>query len=458
MNEKQRKPSFSAGFRVPKRVIVKFKNEVTLPVRNFLAAALAEDTISHVSALLSRSEFQPYFGPRHSDMIGKLVNRARKLDADYHPPSFENYRQLVVENEDQMRDVVRELQNWPTVDFAYPSPGPVIPPSVNLPVNPLSTNQSHLLPSPKGIDAEYAWTYAGGDGENQQLADVEWGWNVQHDDLADHNFIQLATEFEKYQTHGTSVLGLIAACDNGSLCIGITPNLASIVTVSQCRAEDDYVTGQAVLEASGELDFGGVLLLEAQTSMYGRYNIPLEAQPVVFDLVKLATTSGITVVAAAGNGYESLDSVSNGIFDRTTRDSGAIIVASAQAEIVSNKKGEDEYFWYRFWTSCFGSRVDCFAQGQKTVVTLRGYGPGDNGPKWTGNFGETSAASAIVAGAALSVQGIAFERYQHRLGALEIRELLSAPSNTQSSNPSSDHIGVMPNLRKIIDALPATWP
>ena len=63
-------------------------------------------------------------------------------------------------------------------------------------------------------------------------------------------------------------------------------------------------------------------------------------------------------------------------------------------------------------------------------------------------FGGTSGAGAIVAGAAVVLQGIARAR-----GTLltpdRMRDLLSDRGfNTSSANPSSDRIGVMPNLKE----------
>ena len=34
-----------------------------------------------------------------------------------------------------------------------------------------------------GIDAEYSWTFDGGDGEGVKIYDVEYSWNQDHEDL-----------------------------------------------------------------------------------------------------------------------------------------------------------------------------------------------------------------------------------------------------------------------------------
>src|SRR5262249_3490197 len=102
-----------------------------------------------------------------------------------------------------------------------------------------------------------------------------------------------------------------------------------------------------------------------------------------------------------------------------------------------------------FEGSCFGSRVDCFAWAENVMTYDNFFGM----EGYTSDFGGTSAASAIVAGAALLVQGVAQVKLGHRLDAEELRDLLADTTpgvNTPSDNPPVDKIGVMPNLKRII--------
>jgi hypothetical protein len=57
--------------------------------------------------------------------------------------------------------------------------------------------------------------------------------------------------------------------------------------------------------------FGEVLLLEAQTSLWGYVRVPVEIEPAAFDVIRLATALGIVVVQAGGNGGVDLDTVVN---------------------------------------------------------------------------------------------------------------------------------------------------
>src|SRR5205085_1729721 len=131
--------------------------------------------------------------------------------------------------------------------------------------------------------------------------------------------------------------------------------------------------------------------------------VPMEYYQESFDAIRRATARGIIVVEAAANGSQDLDrSIFGGRFNRALRDSQAILVGASGA-------GDG-------MVACFSSsahRIDVYAWGGG-VVTL-GYGDGASAPPpfnntaiprhYTGGFGGTSSASAIVAGAVISVQG-----------------------------------------------------
>ena len=130
-------------------------------------------------------------------------------------------------------------------------------------------NQGYLDPAPEGIDAEFAWTVAGGDGAGQNFVDIEWGWTLNHEDLVAHGISLLSGLNNGYEGHGTAVLGEVAAVDNTLGCVGITPALASVNVIGQWRTAADYDIADAILDACGRMGFGDVLLLEAHTDYNG---------------------------------------------------------------------------------------------------------------------------------------------------------------------------------------------
>ena len=121
-------------------------------------------------------------------------------------------------------------------------------------------------------------------------------------------------------------------------------------------------------------------------------------------------------------------------------DSGAIIVAAATSAAPHT----------RLAYSTFGARIDCYGWGQN-VDTLSSSSAGTT-TTYTGTFSGTSSASPIVAGAALSLQGI-YEANQHlRLSPRQMRAILSdSARNTPPSATETTAMGVMPKLRAIID-------
>jgi hypothetical protein len=435
------------------RVVVKFHDHVDLPYDAGAATELDARGIAPWKRLALKFpgvELLPLFSQR-PESLRELVRSARKLDRTYEPTNLLTYFVVKIPVDADASEVVSEFARLPTVAIAYVEPRATQPPVVDatddLPWAPL---QAHLDPAPIGIDARYAWGYPGGDGEGQALVDVEWGWNTAHEDLVDHGIGPIAGINWGQFGHGTAVLGVIAAVDNALGCIGVAPNLGSIRCVSQFPSLGvGPVTADPILSVIGTMQFGDVLLLEAQSGTVSGYSrIPVEVEAATWDAIRLATALGIVVIEAAGNGTQDLDAVNlpglGHVFDRTSadfRDSGAIIVGAATAQAPHER-------WVR---SCYGSRVDCYAWGED-VYTLDTDSTGTDPDEYQTNFGGTSAASAIVAGAALAVQGLA-EKSLYRLGPEELRAILSDPAlGTASKTPSADRIGVMPDLRAIIDS------
>jgi hypothetical protein len=141
----------------------------------------------------------------------------------------------------------------------------------------------------------------------------------------------------------------------------------------------------------------------------------------------------------------------SGLFDRTVQDSGAIIVGAGQPP----SSGVDRQ---REGFSTFGSRVDLQGWGSGVVTT--GYGdlymspdrPANPDFWYTGGFGGTSSASAIVAGAAANLQGIALDQSGIPLTPLQIQTLLVQTGSPQLGN-TAEHIGPRPDLRQAITQL-----
>jgi hypothetical protein len=395
-----------------------------------------------------------------SDEAGALRRAAPELrfrsyltDADRLLASrsamFERY--LVVEAPDPgaAQALARRLHDLPEVEEAYVEGGPTPPPAVSPDDDPRSANQGYLAAAPAGIDARWAWSVTDGDGIG--FVDVEQGWTLNHEDLAGANITLLSGVNQAYPGHGTAVLGEVLAVDNTRGDIGIAPRASGRV-VSQYRTSTTYSTAAAILSAAGSMRAGDVMLLEAQTTVAGSTFLPVEAETAVFDAISHAVGLGIVVVEAGGNGSNDLDAWRDAggkaRLDRNSsdfRDSGAILVGAGGAAAPHGRLG----------FSNFGSRIDCYAWGESIDTTGDGW-TGNATNTYTTGFGGTSGATPIIAGAALLLQSWRKRRGHAPYSPDDVRSLLSDPgTGTASADPAADRIGVMPDLRALIERLAA---
>jgi len=343
------------------------------------------------------------------------------------------------------------LNKLSIVEFAYAQPLPTI--SNHLATPNFQANQGYLSSAPNGIDANYAWTVTGGKGEGVNVIDVEGAWNTTHEDFpallsnSGNHYNDLG-----WRNHGTAVVGVIAAPDNG---LGIT-GIANQVRIG-VQSIKDRSTSNAILQAANNVGVGGIVLIElhnlgpndgtACTCNLKQCNyVAMEYWSANFAAIQTATANGVIVVEAAGNGSANLDAAAyNKAFDRNHRDSGAILVAASRST--------------QRTPSCFtnyGTRIDVNGWGEN-VATL-GYGYGFTGGHneenrfYTFGFGGTSSASPIVVGAAASLQGIANVRNLPPFDSKVMRNLLS-DTGTKQTAQFDINIGQLPNLKAAINKI-----
>lgn len=433
------------GFRP--RVVVKFHDYVELPYEDGVEDYIEKLQIGPWGRLVKEFpaiKFRRLLTALEPNEILKLVDRATELDRTYQPPNFLTYFVVDCPPGVDPQALAKVLSSWPSVQTAYLDQ-PAEDPQVNPTDDPRWPNQQYVDAAPDGIGAEVVWPRGGGvgvtgaDGAGQRVIDLEQGWTLNHEDLAAHSAsVLFGTVVNSSRAHGTAVLGELCAVDNTVGCIGIAPNVASVNVVSHSGSASNIPN--AILIAVKNLEFGNVLLLEVQLGF-----LPCETNIDCFQVIRLATALGIVVVEAAGNGSTDLDTYtdSNGnhVLNRGSldiRDSIAIMVGASDAPAPHPRRAE----------SNFGSRIDCFAWG-RNVDTCSSDSSGATN-LYTTNFLNTSAASPIIAGAALVLQGIAEANLGYRFSPRQIRAILSDPNNgTASNNPATDRIGVMPDLQAI---------
>jgi serine protease len=359
---------------------------------------------------------------------------------------------------------IQALREAPYVDVAEHEPLPAPPPAIT---GDFSHAQGYLGAATDGIDAKYAWTIPGGNAAGITIYDVEFNWLQTHEDLtrasgigfllsagdwiAPPGYIDCPAPCDSVnREHGTAVLGeLIADRD----ILGVTGIAwgANVGLAPSCTAILGLDIANAILLAVADGEAGDVILIEQQSrvcNLPDSDNLgPVEWSQPVFDAIQIATANGIVVVEAAGNGGVNLDGAECGdAFDRTIRDSGAIIVGAGEPP----GSGDDRH---RARFSSYGERVDVQGWGDSVMTT--GYGmfysdpddPADPNRWYVSTFGGTSGASAMVAGAVADIQGIARNRFGAPLTPVFIRELLKETGSRQLGN-TAENIGPRPNLRR----------
>jgi subtilisin family serine protease len=449
---KPKRPPFEHGYRP--RVVVKLRDYVDLPYEDRAERHVEKLQVGPWDKL--EAEFPGVTLRRMFTLpvarLHELQGKAQALDPRYRPARLTSYFVVDVPPGHRPEALIAALSRWETVEKAYfdpPGDEPVVTPGDD----PRRLNQGYLDVAPGGIDAAFVWPqgagvgFAGGDGQGVRVVDLERGWTLDHEDLSAHGAQLLHGGIrDGSRAHGTSVLGEICAVDNAIGCLGIAPNIGAVNVVSYWNS----TRPDAILAAIADLGFGDILLLEAQVSFNvgatSWINMPIEALDAEFDAIRLASALGIVVVEAAGNGSTDLDTFVDAGGDQVLargaagfRDSGAIMVGAGSAAAPHQRLG----------FSNFGSRVDCYAWGE-SVNTLSSDDTGTT-TLYTATFNGTSSASPIVTGAAVLVQAIAEQQLGYRFSPLQVRGLLTDPATSTASNdPAADRIGVMPNLRALM--------
>ena len=388
-----------------------------------------------------------------------LYAEQRARDSDYPPlHSLTSFWRLDCSAiPDAVEELIEDLSKLPEIGLAYQESDTTEPAPVTNPgQNPRYANneQGYLAAAPNGIGVTSAWALV--DGSGVGFADIERCWRVSHEDLAGLVPVVLNgndTSFASSARHGAAVLGIVAGRHNTLGVIGIAPGVTGPrLSTQYIGAATPNVAGavSAAVLGPSALAPGDVLLIEVQLPPDFR---PAESENLTFSAIRLASALGIIVIEAAGNGSFDL-ALTLPVFDPTSPsfqgDSGAIIVAGGTSTVPHGRAGNTN----------FGARIDCYAWGQN-VTTVSGGGEltpaAVEDQRYTGVFDGTSAAAAIVAGAALLLQDV----YQRptptrpgggRLSPRHMRALLKAnPGSTDCAAGAA--IGRMPDLGQLVTVL-----
>lgn len=467
----------------PPELIVVAKSSARMRAAPDAVSAAAGAKVSGLNSLLKSGKLslQPLFGESEARVrSGMGGTPADGLD----PATF-----YVVQGEVKShKKLIEALLNEPSIDGAYWKPGGEPPvyrgdaadaapdaPDLDQPPAPtpnFEANQIYLNPSPAGIDARFAWTKPGGNGDDVRIIDLEWGWNFSHQDLLANAGGLLDGSNHSSQHHGTAVMGEIGGDRNGFGVTGIAPNarLSAISFVGNTSAG-------AIRKAADRLRAGDIILLEIHRAgprhaFAGREDqlgyIGIEWWPDDWAAIKYATSKGILVVEAAGNGAENLDDPIYSIrpagfpaswrnpFNRSNPQCGAILVGAGAPPPGTHGRnhGADRS---RLDFSNYGAALDVQGWGREVTSTGYGYLFNDSAnAQYTDTFSGTSSASPIVVGALACMQGWVRAAGKPLITPAKARSLLRAHGATQQNEPgrpATQRIGRRPNLKLIHGAL-----
>ncbi len=307
----------------------------------------------------------------------------------------------------------------------------------------LEGSQGYLGPDP-GLNIQYAWSQ-GIYGQGVSVSDVEGGWNRDHEEWKNNpklfkpDFPDKPTD-EVFKFHGTSVVGIMFAPNNG---FGVTGMVHGIDEMKLYPVGKNFeLSGirRAIAAAIAQADVGDVVIYELQTPGPEGTMMAQEIDPVVWSLNKAGSDKGVIIVAAAGNGSTDYDSNHQGMQSYRNRgDSGAIMVGASLPNLSHD-------IWPK---SGFGSRVDVNAWGRdvttttvnKTKLTNLSLA---NDRAYTHGFNGTSSATPMVASVVVAMQSYAKQKYNT---ILPVDYVLQTLVTTGTAQGSGGHIGPTPNAK-----------
>ena len=287
------------------------------------------------------------------------------------------------------------------VPAAPPIPVPAAPPTGDPLTEPLVGNSDTVVLDPgTGLENQWyifrckvnsAWSRA--TGKNVAIADVDWGCDITHQDLAPNidktynaydgtaNVNQGASMF-----HGTGVMGLTGAAVNDKGIAGVAYE-ATLWPVQADSGTGPSLGGNAWargIDWVRTTDSGGrrkVAILEVQTGAFGNY----EQVPSVNAAIQTAIAAGVVVCVAAGNGDRDagIDDSGNAI-----PETGSILVGATSYDATQN---------VRAWFSNYGPRITVCAPGDSSHDLTC---DSASNTAYRNGFGGTSGATPKVAGAA----------------------------------------------------------
>lgn len=310
----------------------------------------------------------------------------------------------------------------------------------------------------RGINIKPIWEL-GYHGQDIHVADVQYDWDLDHEDLIDKNIEAYHDNVNaQQQQHGTNAIGIIGAVNNGFGMTGIAYSCEMSVWDIYDEMLGDATWGRSIRDAADLLNPGDIIQLEVSLATPSSPPLPAEINPLLHNAIKYAVSKGIIVLQAAGNGNTNLNNVNEMPYD----DNGSIMVGNGSLTQVRMKTNS------YISGSNYGDRVDVQAWGDTVVATLGTYNYSGVTPiegfhgvtfgnsdhrAYTYQFSGTSSALPIVTGVVAVIQSFAKDSLGYTLTSQEMRDLLIRSGHPQDSSVVSGHIGPIPDAERAIKIL-----
>lgn len=443
-------------------IVVKFRRDASVEFQPSRAGGAA---LTRVNEIVVRHGMAALERAIPGDV---LAMRQRRITAEdrvqMNLPDLSLYFRTPISTPSAAEQAIRELNALDDVEIAQYEPIPEVASFTEVTTTPSwEGDQNYIEEAPGGVDARAAWTLPGGDGTGVQIIDIEYGWQLTHEDLSKGATAVIIGSISSDRNHGTAVLGEMVADRNSFGMTGISYNadigVSSVLTQS---------TASAINQAANNSEPGDLILIELhapgpqfdfQPRDDQRGYVPMEYWQVNFDAMLNAYANGVIVCEAAGNGAEDLDDpIYTNYFDTTFRHSHAIMCGAGNPPVGGSATDRSKLDF-----SNWGERVNL--QGYGVGVYTTGYGglySGGTQDSWyTATFSGTSSASPIVTGAVASLSGV----FKNMLGGVldaDTALALLVPTGSPQQNPSlTRHIGPRPNLAAAIaplfDPIDSIW-
>lgn len=406
------------------------------------------------AALFARAEAAPLVTAMSWQELDRLHRRAcEKLPPHNRPGHLGLWFRLRSDSPAAAEALLADLQREPLIEHAYIEPrfygagaAAAAAPAQDLPpTTPLWTSHQHAHePTPVGHGVRLAQGILGGRGRGVGFRMLELSWILDHEDvskLTAANFLGGVPPLDLQQAnHGVAGSSLLMADRNGYGITGIVDEIEPrfLSTDLNGGVENTMVAATAASQPGDVM----MLVLMVQIPQLGPGTwLPAEFFQAVFDATLTLSANDRILVVCAGNGNRSLDDPQLlRRFDRTFRDSGAIIVASTDAGLL-----------VRAHYSNWGSRIDANAWGNQVYSAGYGnlfFGNNDVRQAYTDAYTGTSSSTPHIAGVVMSMQGAARRQLGRSLTLAEIQDALHDHGAT-----TPDAIGRRPDLPAIFRAL-----